>query len=226
MIVSKRLSTIIDTISTDILCDIGTDHAYIPIEAMKRGKITEALACDVNKDPLTIGENNIKSKGYDDKIKVRLSNGLNNVNIGECTTCTICGMGGFLILDILKNSVKVAKSFEQLILQPQSDIDKVRKYVLSIGFVIKEEKYIFDNEKFYIILNCIKGSEKKYSEKELLCGRNISKDSTDIYLQYIKYEYDKCTRVLKRLQNLEDVREKKNLFTKKLKWYGEVLNCI
>ncbi len=223
MIVSRRLSAIVDTISTDSLCDIGTDHGYIPIEAMNKGKVNFALACDVNKEPLAIGEKNIKSAGYENKIKTTLSNGLSNVEKNSATSCSICGMGGLLVIDILKNNEDVAKSFEQLILQPQSEINKVREFVFSLGFFIKEERYILDSEKFYVILNCYKGEGKKYSIKELMCGSNIYEEDKETYLKYIKVEYDKCNKVLKSLKNIENCHEKKDLFLKKASWYKELL---
>ena len=34
------------------LCDVGTDHAYLPIWLIKTGKTPRALACDVNPGPL------------------------------------------------------------------------------------------------------------------------------------------------------------------------------
>ena len=34
------------------LCDVGTDHAYLPIWLLKTGKISRALACDINPGPL------------------------------------------------------------------------------------------------------------------------------------------------------------------------------
>ena len=33
------------------LCDVGTDHAYLPIWLLKAGKISRALACDINPGP-------------------------------------------------------------------------------------------------------------------------------------------------------------------------------
>lgn len=34
------------------LCDVGTDHAYLPIWLLKTGKTPRALACDINPGPL------------------------------------------------------------------------------------------------------------------------------------------------------------------------------
>ena len=36
------------------LCDVGTDHAYLPIWLLKTGKISRALACDINPGPLAV----------------------------------------------------------------------------------------------------------------------------------------------------------------------------
>ena len=34
------------------LCDVGTDHGYLPIWLLKTGKIPQALACDIHPGPL------------------------------------------------------------------------------------------------------------------------------------------------------------------------------
>ena len=53
MELSKRLNFIIDNIeNSSVLADIGTDHGYIPLYAVKNGLCSKALAIDINKDPL------------------------------------------------------------------------------------------------------------------------------------------------------------------------------
>ena len=41
----------------------------------------------------------------------------------------IAGMGGTLVMKILEEGKKVLVDVKELVLQPQSDIDKVRKYL-------------------------------------------------------------------------------------------------
>ena len=36
----------------NVLADIGTDHGYVPIALVQRGRIPSAIAMDINKGPL------------------------------------------------------------------------------------------------------------------------------------------------------------------------------
>ena len=83
------------------LADIGTDHAYLPIELCLSGKIPSAIACDINPMPLRSAEENIARFGLSDIIQTRLSDGLDRVAPDEADDIVIAGMGGELIRDIL-----------------------------------------------------------------------------------------------------------------------------
>jgi tRNA (adenine22-N1)-methyltransferase len=45
------------------VCDIGTDHGYLPIELIKRGDIKSVIATDIREKPLASAEKNIKAAG-------------------------------------------------------------------------------------------------------------------------------------------------------------------
>ena len=46
--VSKRLQAIVDWIDGTILADVGCDHAYVAIEAIRQKKVIKAYACDID----------------------------------------------------------------------------------------------------------------------------------------------------------------------------------
>jgi len=135
MVVSERIRAIARQISYASLADIGTDHAYIPLYAMAAGKIKRAIACDINPEPLCRAKANIELSGLCG-IETRLGSGLKTLSPGEADTCVIAGMGGFLTVSILSESLNIVNGLKQLILQPQSVIPDVRKFVHSINFMI------------------------------------------------------------------------------------------
>ena len=74
---TPRLQAIADSINEyEVLADIGTDHAFLPIYLMLNGKITKAIATDINKGPIDIAEERIKKYKLEDKIETRQGNGI------------------------------------------------------------------------------------------------------------------------------------------------------
>ena len=61
------------------VCDIGTDHGYLPCYLVSNGKCDSALACDIGEKPLSQAREHIKAQGLEDRIKTVLSDGLDSV---------------------------------------------------------------------------------------------------------------------------------------------------
>ena len=125
MELSKRLQAVADLVTAHYkLADIGTDHAYIPIYLTQQKKITEAVALDVNEGPLQRAEEHIREN-------------------------VIAGMGGGLVIRILTEGAEVVRKLEECILQPQSEIEKVRAFLLEKGYEFLEEDMVCEDGKYY-----------------------------------------------------------------------------
>ena len=85
------------------LADIGTDHAYLPVYCLLNGICENAVAMDVNEGPLKRAEENTKKYNLEDKISLRLSDGIQKLKKGEADVIVIAGMGGLLIQKILED---------------------------------------------------------------------------------------------------------------------------
>ncbi|MCK5761700.1 MAG: tRNA (adenine(22)-N(1))-methyltransferase TrmK [Candidatus Izimaplasma sp.] len=116
MNLSKRLNSCLRfTEGFKRLADIGTDHALLPIEAIEHGCVLSAVAIDNKIGPFKIAFNNVKKSGFEKKITVLLSDGLEKLD-DEVDVVVVSGMGGGLIANILlKHSLKNVK---RVILQP------------------------------------------------------------------------------------------------------------
>lgn len=136
----------------EIVADIGTDHAYIPIYTVLNRICKKCLAADLRKGPLEMALANIKRHGLEDRIETRLGNGLNPVALTECDVIVIAGMGGPLIRDILETSPEKARKAQILLLQPNSAAEALRKWLYETGFDIVEEKLVQDAGKQYCVL--------------------------------------------------------------------------
>ncbi len=228
LIISKRLKTITDCAKKcEFLVDVGTDHGYIPIFLVQNKIAKKAVACDISYGSVQKAKKNICTHNYCDYIETRLGNGLSVIKEGEAPDqIIIAGMGGLLIIDILNNSKKIVDSAERIILQPQRDIDKVRKIVYKLGFKIIDEKMIFEDGKYYNVIICEKGIDFEYNESEYFFGRILLKNKNEFLKNQIDFELNKILRILENMENkifkgknnfefikrYEELKAKKNLY--------------
>lgn len=160
-----RLGLIADSIpKCSILTDLGTDHAYIPIYAVKASVCERALATDNRPGPLMNAAKNIGKHRLENLIETRLGDGLEPVRESECDVVVIAGMGGPLIRRILSASYEKAKKCRKLLLQPNNAAEALRKWLYENGFSITTEKLAEDCGKLY----CLMEAEWKglYEEKD------------------------------------------------------------
>ena len=131
------------------VADVGCDHGYVSIYLVQKGIAESAIAMDVRKGPLSMAESNIAEYGLEDKVKVRLSDGLSELKEGEADALVIAGMGGKLMISILEKKDLRALGIKTAILQPQSDIPEFRQYLRGKGYLIENEKIVLEDGKYY-----------------------------------------------------------------------------
>ena len=128
MELSDRLQAVANMVTPgNKVADVGCDHAYISIYLVKNKISDKVIAMDVNQGPLNIARTNISKEGFSDKIETRLSNGLLKLSPNEADSIIIAGMGGGLTCKILQEGIDKLDGVKELILQPQSELDLVRK---------------------------------------------------------------------------------------------------
>ena len=193
-------SAVIELGECEKMCDVGCDHAYLPIYLLKKGKIKKAYACDVREGPLKAAEKNIALNGFENGIKIVLSDGLKEVKNELFDCITVCGMGGILISKIISEAEECAKKAGRLILQPMSEAEHLRKYLFDNGFTIYDEKIAREDERYYSIICVRKGIEESYDSFDLKFGKKIF-DCTDCKNDDVKRYLIKNLKALER--NLE-----------------------
>ena len=193
---SKRLNAVAGMVTKgNIVADIGTDHGYVPIYLIKNKISPLAYAMDINEGPIKIAKANIEREGFSDKIKVIQSDGMEKFTSGMAESVIIAGMGGELIVNILKKSA-VNDTVEEFILSPHKRLDLVRKFIIENGWRIIKEDMIVDSGKYYTVLKAVKGVEKiPYSEEEYMYGRCLLDEKNNILKEYLEKEYNKFKQI-------------------------------
>lgn len=210
---SVRLETIADMVRTGRRpVDIGCDHAYVPIRLVETGRIDGAIAADVRMEPLRRAEEHIRERGLSGRIATRLSDGFSAIGEGEADSAIIAGMGGMLICRILTDGRKLLPSLNELIIEPQSDADEVRR-VLTEGdgtgvmFEIADERLVVDRMKYYPIIRAVpiepanpeddrkKFHRQRLSKTELLYGPVLLERRDPVLLNYLGKRRKKLTEI-------------------------------
>ncbi len=191
MELSKRLQKVADLVTEGAsVADIGTDHAYIPIYLMKNHKISKAIALDVNKGPLERAKEHIQAEGLEDLIDTRLSDGMENLKPYEVQEIITAGMGGGLVIKILTDYPQVTESLNYGILQPQSEIHKVRRFLNNQGYRILAEDFVEEDGKYYPMMKVDfkTHASEKYTHSQYFFGKRLLEEKHPILLQYLYRE--------------------------------------
>ncbi len=143
------------------LADVGTDHAYLPVNLACRGKILSAVACDVRKGPLENARANILRFNVEDKVKTLLSDGLDEVDPDDALDIVMAGMGGELIADIIGRTQWLYDESRRLILQPMTRAGTLRSFLCGSGFRIVREKACLSGRKCYSVMLCVYDGKKR-----------------------------------------------------------------
>ncbi|MBD5136032.1 MAG: SAM-dependent methyltransferase [Lachnospiraceae bacterium] len=197
---SGRLKLIASFVSDGSrLADIGTDHGYVPIYLVGKDIIPSAIAMDINEGPLKKAEENVKMFGLEDKILLRLSDGLDKLSSKEADTVLIAGMGGRLILNILDRGKAVCDKINELILSPHSEIELVREYLMNNGFAVVREEMILDEGKYYTVMKAVHGTMEYSGMEELLYGKLLLENKDKVLKEYLLKEKSKYNDILSKL---------------------------
>ena len=153
MKLSKRLQTIADLIENGAsVADVGTDHGYLPVFLAQKGNAKKIIASDINEAPLAVACRSATAAGVSDKISFVVAPGLDCVAPEDVDTIVIAGMGGEMIVSILKAAPWTKSDRKKLILQPQSKLDILFRFLYNEGYKIKLIKQVPDKNKRYTII--------------------------------------------------------------------------
>ncbi|CJD45899.1 tRNA (adenine(22)-N(1))-methyltransferase [Streptococcus pneumoniae] len=205
--ISKRLELVASFVPQGaILLDVGSDHAYLPIELVERGQIKSAIAGEVVEGPYQSAVKNVEAHGLKEKIQVRLANGLAAFEeADQVSVITIAGMGGRLIARILEEGLGKLANVERLILQPNNREDDLRIWLQDHGFQIVAESILEEAGKFYEFL-VVEVGEMELSARDTRFGPFLSREISPVFVQKWQKEAEKLEFALGQIpeKNLEE----------------------
>lgn len=220
---NKRLQAIFDLLSDDLtLADVGSDHGYLPIHYALSYPTRSAYAADVAVEPLNSAKKNIELNNLGNRVIPILSDGLKEIP-SDANGLVIAGMGVDTIIEILEQSKDKWQQFEEIILQPNLKVERLRRYLITNNFQITDEICVKDRKKFYIILkvSTLKVNEQ-YSEQELDCGKYLKHKHSFVYLEYCQLRLRELEKIIHSRKTIDrQLLSLRNSFTQEIEWRNE-----
>lgn len=208
--ISERLkcvaSFVLDDNKSKRIIDVGCDHALLDIYLLQNNFELNIVASDVNQGPLDKAKENITKYSLLNKIELRLSDGIVSLN-DDIDTVVISGMGKDTIVEILNDGKEKLLTVDKLVISSNNKFPDLRKDILKLGFIIDDEKIVYEDGKFYIIMKFIKG-KNKYSIKELYFGPCLLKSKDLLFEKYFNYLKEEKTKILSNLPDRCDKKKK------------------
>lgn len=175
---SKRLNAIVGLVDKcDLVADIGCDHGKVLAKLFENGVIRQAIATDISAPSVDKTKQLLQELGYLDRCEVLVGDGFESITTTHIDTCVIAGMGGHEIMKIMENAHCTVDNW---ILQPMSDEELVRRYLVKHGYCIERELFLQDKGKYYCILK-VKQGKQRLTKLQYVFGKDY-KTSEDFSL--------------------------------------------
>jgi tRNA (adenine22-N1)-methyltransferase len=172
---NKRLSAIAELVREGAtVCDVGTDHAYLPCFLARSGKYRRIYAGELNPGPLAIAKAEIERQGLTPEQSPQTANSVILVQSDGLLSIPppeendemdviIAGMGGELIAEIAEKCPFKNPDL-RLILQPMTRQDDLRRRLPLAGYEIILEKTVCDRKRTCTIIyaKCIYNKENNH----------------------------------------------------------------
>lgn len=207
VMLSKRMAAVANMVTKGSrTADIGCDHGFVSIYLMEQHICLNVLAMDINEGPLEGAREHIAKRNLSKYIEVRQSDGAKALTFLhhedgsrelEVDSMIAAGIGGRLMIKIIEESMDKIASMKEIILQPQSEIVKVRHFLTQNHFFIVNEDMVYEEGKYYQIIKVIpsKTGITKLSEKEEWFGPVLIQKKHPVLCQYLINEKKKYEEI-------------------------------
>lgn len=185
--INKRLEMIAFKIHDNrSVIDVGCDHALLGIYLVLNRDNVKVIASDINDGPLKKAKENIKKYKVEDKVKVKLGNGIDTIE-NDIDTVVISGMGGLNMIGILKYKTNLLKNVSTIVLSPNNYTKEVRREITKLGFYIKDEELVLEKGIIYPVIVFERG-RKFYKKSDYIYGPVLLQKKSSLFKKYLERE--------------------------------------
>ena len=152
--------------------DVGCDHAYLSCYLCSRDETARGIASDLRPGPLAAARRSLAAAGYSARVETVLCDGLAGLEGRGLRDICILGMSGETIAGILARAPFCRDEAVRLILQPMTQPDRLRAFLLAQGYTILQERLCRAQGRVYTVICAgYTGEVQQYTKAELLLGK-------------------------------------------------------
>ena len=184
--ISKRLLCCAELVPPcGTVADVGTDHGYLGIHLLQSGKCARVIAADLREKPLASARANAAEYRVSEQMSFVLSDGLHNIKPQAFDTLVLAGMGGDLIANILSDAPWLDGGPYTLILQPQSAVNDLRRFLGERGWAIERERLVRDGHFLYAVMAVRPGQGRELTPGEQYVSPALRRAGDPLYPDYL-----------------------------------------
>lgn len=193
---SLRLKTVFEMVPMgSVVADIGSDHGKLIISLFEQGVISHGYAVENKEGPFTRLKETILENKYEKFIVPMFSDGISELP-SDVNVVVLAGMGGNLVVSILKKDKQKLKNVNAIIVDAHSCIPKIRKEICDLGYAIADEKIIKEDGIFYEIIKFIKAEKAFYGENDFEFGPILRNEKSATFKEKYQSRIDEIDNII------------------------------
>ena len=173
---SPRLAALADAIEPGSrVADVGSDHGLLPMWLAASGTAAFCLATERTETQLRRVARPPDAASWASRLGYRAGNGLSAIlPSDDIDTIVVAGLGGSSIVRLLSGTEAFGSRTTRLVLQPRSEVARVREWIAENGWALVSERLTLDRGRFHVTLAAERGDDQ-----ELYRHPTLSRD--DLY---------------------------------------------
>ncbi len=149
-----RLKAVLELIGTqDTAADIGCDHGKLALALLESGCARRVIASDVSPSSVNKARRLAAAHAAEERMQVRLGDGLSVLEEGEADAVVLAGMGGTLMARLLEKCETPLKGAKRAVFQPMRAYADIRRYLYERGYPVLAERVVLDDGRLYQVFS-------------------------------------------------------------------------
>ncbi|TPV95690.1 MAG: SAM-dependent methyltransferase [Myxococcales bacterium FL481] len=171
--------------------DLGTDHALVPVALLLAEVVPRVVAIDRSATVIAATRTRVRDLPLAERLELVVGDRLDAGGPVDAATAVLAGFGGDAIIRALDRGP--LDGISRLVLQPQLDLARVRRYLPRRGLTLVDEHLCEDRGRFYVVMVAEPASPAPIGAHSLdladvLYGPHLRRRGGEVFRRYLAAE--------------------------------------